>query len=145
MMRGADHWAVAVRRPSGDIHVESHDIRSVAGRHPMLRRPLLRGAIVLGQSLVIGTRAVLIAANQAIEDEDRFTSRQVGVALTVAGFLFVAVFILGPTVVFVWVQDRVGDGLLTNVLEGVFRVALFVGYLWLIGRASCRERVFRTV
>ena len=142
MMRGADHWAVAVRRPSGDIHVESHDIDSVAGRHPILRRPFLRGVIVLGQSLVIGTRALLVAANQAVEDEDQLTSRQVGVALTVAGLLFVAVFILGPTALFAWVQDRVGDGPLTNVLEGVFRVALFVGYLWLIGRTKDIHRVF---
>ena len=142
MMRGADHWAVAVRRPSGDIHVESHDIDSVAGRHPILRRPFLRGVIMLGQSLVIGTRALLIAANQAVEDEDQLTSRQVGVALTVAGLLFVAVFILGPTALFAWVQDRVGDGRFTNVLEGVFRVALFVGYLWLIGRTKDIHRVF---
>ena len=58
MMRGAHHWAVAVRRPSGDVHLESHDIRSVADRHPILRKPLLRGVIVLGQSLAIGMRAV---------------------------------------------------------------------------------------
>ena len=61
MMRGADHWAVAVRKPSGDIHVESHDIDSVAKRHPFFGKPFLRGVIVLGQSLAIGTRALLIA------------------------------------------------------------------------------------
>jgi uncharacterized protein YqhQ len=142
MMRGADHWAVAVRRPGGDIHTESHDIDSIANRHPLLRKPFFRGVIVLGQSLAIGTRALLIAANQAVEDEQQLTSRQVGVALTVAGLLFVAIFILGPTALFAWVQDRVGDGLLTNVLEGVFRVALFVGYLWLIGRTKDVHRVF---
>ena len=48
MMRGADHWAVAVRRPAGDIHVESHEIDSVASGTRSWRKPFLRGIIVLG-------------------------------------------------------------------------------------------------
>jgi uncharacterized protein YqhQ len=70
MMRGARHWAVAVRRPAGDIHLESHEIASVADRHPILRKPLLRGIIVLGQSLAIGMRALMIAANQSVDDDE---------------------------------------------------------------------------
>ena len=73
MMRGARHWAVAVRRPAGDVHVESHHIESVADRHPILRKPGLRGVIVLGQSLAIGVRALMIAANQSVEDEEQLT------------------------------------------------------------------------
>jgi uncharacterized protein YqhQ len=142
MMRGADHWAVAVRRPTGDIHVESHDIDSVARRHPFFAKPFLRGVIVLGQSLAIGTRALLIATNQSMDEDEQLTSRQVGLALALAMVVFVAIFVLGPTVLFAWLQRRVGGGLLTNVLEGVFRVALFVAYLWLIGRTKDIHRVF---
>jgi uncharacterized protein YqhQ len=142
MMRGADHWAVAVRRPAGDIHIESHDIDSVARRHPVLRKPFLRGVIVLGQSLAIGTRALLIAANQSVEEDQQLTRRQIGFSLAIAMVLFVAVFILGPTALFSWFQDRIGGGLLNTVLEGVFRVVLFVGYLWLIGRTRDIHRVF---
>ena len=75
MMRGARHWAVAVRRPSGDIHLESHGINSVAERHPILRKPFLRGVIVLGQSLAIGMRALMVAANQSVDDDEQLTSR----------------------------------------------------------------------
>ena len=142
MMRGADHWAVAVRKPSGDIHVESHDIDSVAKRHPFFAKPFLRGIIVLGQSLAIGTRALLIATNQAMEDDEQLTSRQVGLALALAMIFFVAIFVLGPTVLFAWIQDEVGGGVLTNVLEGLFRVGLFVAYLWLIGKTKDIHRVF---
>ncbi len=142
MMRGADHWAVAVRKPDGDIHVESHDIDSVARRHPVFAKPFLRGVIVLGQSLAIGTRALLIATNMSMEEDDQLTSRQVGLALVLALVAFMAVFVLGPTILFAWVQDRVGGGLLTNVLEGLFRVGLFVGYLWLISRTKDIHRVF---
>ena len=136
------HWAVAVRRPAGDVHVESHHIESVADRHPILRKPGLRGVIVLGQSLAIGVRALMIAANQSVEDEEQLTKRQVGVSLAIAMIFFVAIFILGPTLAFTWVERRFGGGVLTLVLEGLFRVALFVGYLWLIGRTKDIHRVF---
>jgi uncharacterized protein YqhQ len=143
MMRGADHWAVAVRRPTGDVYVESHEIHSVARRHPILRKPFLRGIIVLGQSLAIGVRALMIAANQSVEDEEQLSSRQVGVSLAIALVLFVGVFILGPTTLFAWVQRRLDShGVLVNVLEGLFRVLIFVAYLWLIGRTKEIHRVF---
>jgi uncharacterized protein YqhQ len=142
MMRGASHWALAVRKPSGAIHVESHDIHSAAARHPVLAKPPFRGVVVLGQSIAIGVRALMIATNEASDDENELTSRQIGLALVVAAVVFVAVFILGPTALFGWAQHRIGGGVLTNVAEGVFRVALFVGYLWLIGRTKEIHRVF---
>ena len=142
MMRGADHWAVAVRKPSGDIHLESHHIDSIAKRHPFFAKPFLRGILVLGQSLSIGTRALLIATNQSMDDDEQLTSRQVGLALALALIFFVAIFVLGPTVLFAWVQRSVGGGVLTNILEGLFRVGLFVAYLWLIGKTKDIHRVF---
>ena len=142
MMRGARHWAVAVRRPSGDLHLESHDIRSVADRHPILRKPLLRGVIVLGQSLAIGMRALMVAANQSVDDDEQLTSKQIGISLAIAMLLFIGVFILGPTTLFTWVEGRVGGGVPLLIGEGVFRVLLFVGYLWLIGRTKDIHRVF---
>ena len=143
MMRGADHWAVAVREPAGSVYVESHAIESIAERHPIWRKPFLRGILVLGQSLSIGVRALLIASNHAVEEEQQLTRRQIGVSLTVAMILFVVVFILGPTALFAWAEDRTAaNGLAANVAEGVFRVGLFVGYLWLIGRTKDIRRVF---
>ena len=142
MMRGARHWAVAVRRPAGDIHLESHEIESVADRHPILRKPLLRGIIVLGQSLAIGMRALMIAANQSVDDDEQLTSRQIGISLVVAMLLFVGVFILGPTTLFTWIEGRLGEGVLLLIGEGLFRVLLFVVYLWLIGRTKDIHRVF---
>jgi uncharacterized protein YqhQ len=142
MMRGAKHWAVAVRRPVGDVHVESHDIESVADRHPILRKPGLRGMIVLGQSLAIGIRALMIASNQAVEEEEQLSKRQVGVSLAIAMVVFIGVFIVGPTTLFTWVEGRTSGGVLILIAEGVFRVMIFVGYLWLIGRTKDIHRVF---
>jgi uncharacterized protein YqhQ len=143
MMRGQEHWAVAVREPTGDIYVESHDVDSAAGRHPIWRKPFFRGILVLGQSMRIGVKALLIASHHATEEEEQLSSRQVGVSLTIALVLFLAIFVLGPTSLFAWVQDRLdAHGVLVNLAEGLFRVGLFVGYLWLIGRTKDIHRVF---
>jgi len=143
MMRGQDHWAVAVREPNGTVYVESHDIDSIAARHALWRRPFFRGMVVLGQSLKIGVRALLVASNHATEEEEQLSSRQVGVSLTIAMVAFVAVFVLGPTSLFVWLENKLDiRGVIVNIAEGVFRVALFVGYLWLIGRTKDIHRVF---
>ena len=143
MMRGKDHWAIAVRRPTGDIHLESHRIDSVVARWAFLGRPFLRGIIVLGQSMAIGMKALQIGARESSDDEEQLSSGQMGVSLAIAIALFLGVFILGPTLLFTWFQHRVdSDGVLTNVLEGVFRVAIFVAYLFLIGRTKEIHRVF---
>jgi uncharacterized protein YqhQ len=143
MMRGADHWAVAVREPSGSIHVESHEIDSVAKRHPVFKKPFLRGIIVLGQSLAIGVRALMIASRHSLEEEEQLSSRQMGISLAIALVFFVGVFILGPTTLFTWAEDRIGaNGVLVNIGEGLFRVLLFVAYLWAIGRSKEIHRVF---
>ena len=143
MMRGQDHWAVAVREPNGSVYVESHDIDSIAARQAIWRKPFFRGMVVLGQSLKIGVRALLIASNHATEEDEQLSSRQVGVSLAIALIAFLAIFVLGPTSLFVWIENQIGvHGVAINVAEGVFRVALFVGYLWLIGRTKDIHRVF---
>ena len=143
MMRGADHWAVAVRRPSGEIHLESHAIDSVVKRVPILGKPFLRGIIVLGQSMAIGMKALQVGARESSEEEEQLSSGQMGISLGIAIVLFIGIFILAPTVLFSWFQHRVNsDGVLTNVLEGLFRVGIFVGYLFLIGRTKEIHRVF---
>jgi uncharacterized protein YqhQ len=142
MMRGREVWAVAVRRPDGDIHVESHDIDSVVKRRPFLGKPFLRGVIALGQALAIGFRALSISAREAAPEEERLTSRQMGLSMAIAGVLFVGLFIVLPAATFGWVGRRVDSTLLVNVLEGLFRVGLFLGYLLLIGRAKDIQRVF---
>jgi uncharacterized protein YqhQ len=143
MMRGAGIWAIAVRRPDTTIHVESHEIDSIVLRYPLLGKPFFRGVIVLGQSLAIGMRALMISANQSLEEEDRLTPRQVALSVILALLLFVGIFIVGPTTLFAWFEDRTESaGVLTLMGEGLFRVALFVAYLWLIGRTKDIHRVF---
>ncbi len=142
MMRGRDVWAVAVRTPGRSIHVESHEIHSVAKRHPILRKPFFRGIIALGQAISIGVRALSISANRSSPEDVQLSSRQMALSMAVAVLLFVGIFIVGPAVAFRWVGRNVGSSVLVNAMEGVFRVLLFLGYLVLIGRAKEIRRVF---
>jgi uncharacterized protein YqhQ len=142
MMRGRDHWAVAVRRPDQSIHIESHQIRSIAQRYPILRKPGIRGILALGQALSIGVRALTISANQSVEDDKKLTPRQMGLSMVLAFVLFTTVFIALPYLGFGLFRRSVPSSFLRNVLEGILRVGLFVGYLALIGRMKEIRRVF---
>ena len=142
MMRGRDVWAVAVRRPAGDLHIESHDIDSVAKRHRILTWPFVRGVIALGQALAIGFKALTVSARESVPEDERLSSGQMGLSMVIAAVIFLGVFIVLPAVAFRWVGESVDSSILVNALEGVFRVALFLGYLLLIGRTKDIRRVF---
>ena len=142
-MRGRDHWAIAVRKPDQSLHLESHDISSIAKRRPIFRKPGLRGVIALGQALSIGVRALTISANQSVGDEQKLTPRQMAGSMVVAFILFTGLFIVAPFLGFRLLRGVVPSPILRNVLEGILRVALFLGYLALIGRMKEIRRVFQ--
>ena len=73
---------------------------------------------MLGQSLAIGMRALMVAAKQSLEEEEQLSPRQMGVSLAVALVLFIGMFILGPTILFAWFGTASAAAVLTNVLEG---------------------------
>ena len=143
MMRGRDIWALAVRKPDDAIHIESHEIESVAKKHPILAKPGFRGVIVLGQSLKIGFRALTIAARVSSPEEVQLSGGTMGFAMALAILLFVGIFIVFPALLFGWIGNRVGSGVWTSVAEGVFRVLLFLGYLAAIGQTKDIRRVFQ--
>ncbi len=148
MMRGPASWSVACRRPDDSIAVERHDLPRVAERHPWLRWPLLRGCLVLGESLAIGVKALMISANHALEDDDQLSNRQLGWTLGTAMLLFSVVFIVLPVLGTRLIERLAGlaadeSRITFNLIEGSIRLLMFVGYLLLIGRFKDVRRVFQ--
>jgi uncharacterized protein YqhQ len=142
MMRGRDHWAIAVRQPDQTVHLESHRIRSIGRRFPFLTKPGIRGVLALGQAMSIGVRALSVSANHSVEEEKKLTPTQMAVSMVVAFVLFTGVFVIGPFIGFRAFRHSVTTSWVRNVLEGLVRVALFLGYLALIGRLKEIRRVF---
>jgi uncharacterized protein YqhQ len=142
MMRGAKMWAIAVRRPSGEIYMERHPVSDFPERRPLFKRPMLRGMFGLVDALKIGTRALTISANASVEEDEQLSSRQMGGSLFLALLLFVGVFIVVPNFGLAFLAERIGSETLYHVVEGVVRVAIFLAYLLAIGMMGDIKRVF---
>ena len=96
MMRGVSTWAVAVRNPEGEIEVTSEPLVSWAKRHRILRLPVIRGVVALGESLKIGFKALAISANAQLEEwpgqfASRFVAHARGGEVLLTGSVLVAV------------------------------------------------------
>ena len=140
MMRGVSTWAVAVRKPRAGRRSRStsEPLVSWAKRHRVLRLPVIRGVVALGESLKIGFRALAISANaQLAEDEDE-PSRSAGFTwgLTIALSLVLAIglFFVIPVGATSLIKDQLGSALLFWLVEGVLRTAIFIGYIVAISR-----------
>ena len=142
MMRGTDAWAVAVRRPSGEIYLERHATSDLPRRVRLWRVPLFRGMFALVDALRVGTRALTISANESVEDEEQLSSGEFGGSMLLALLLFVGVFVVLPNLGLAPLRSAVGDGLAYHLIEGVIRVAIFLGYLMAIALVGDIRRVF---
>jgi uncharacterized protein YqhQ len=148
MMRGPGHWALAVRKPDGEIAEVQRQIKSLMARHWFWRLPVIRGVIALGESLAIGFRALAISANYAAQEEGE--DGEVSTELTRGQLLFA----FGIAIGFALLLFKVTPALLTSwlpiddtgafvVVEGLIKVAIFVLYLALISLLPDLRRVFQ--
>jgi uncharacterized protein YqhQ len=141
MMRAPGAWSVAVRQPDESITARRDDLARLSERNRAARIPLVRGVLVLWESLSLGFRALSWSAEKAAGEEEKPLSKtEIGWTMAVAIVLFAGLFILLPALVAGLFSGE--SGLLFNVLEGLVRLALFVGYIWAIGRSKEIGRVF---
>ncbi len=146
MMRGVSTWALAVRKPGGEIEVTSEPVVSWAKRHRALRLPVVRGVVALAESLKLGFRAMSMAANSQITEEDEIEEIG-GLAwgLTVAGALALAIglFFVIPVGITSLIKDQLGSAVLFWLVEGFLRTAILVGYIYAIARLGQVQRLFQ--
>jgi uncharacterized protein YqhQ len=143
MMRGQRYVAVAVRAPSSEIIVKSEELPARLYRSAIARMPFLRGSILLWDTLGLGMRALMFSADVAVGEEDVKLSRPVAWSTAAVGItLGVGLFFVLPVVLTALVQASVGSSLMANVLEGLVRVVLLIGYVWAIGLMPDIGRVY---
>ena len=152
MMRSPRSFAVAVRRPSGEIVVREDRWRSLWGKAPWLKfmkRPFLRGGVVLVESLVNGIQALNFAASQqGDEDSPPLSSAAMAMTIVFAFALGLGLFVGLPHLLS-WGfgeltgTDAEGRSLSFHLVDGAFKMAIFIGYVWLIGKMKEIGRVFQ--
>jgi uncharacterized protein YqhQ len=163
MMRGVSTWAVAVRKPSdeqladggpdaregarGDIEVTSEPLVSWAKRHRLLRLPVVRGVVALGESLTIGFKALGISANAQVPAGDDGEEREIGGGAWAGTVAFAVIFAVGlffllPAGLTSLFKGSIPNSLVFVVIEKLIRVSIFLAYLWLISRMKDLQRVF---
>ncbi len=144
LMRGRDAIAVAVRHPDGRIVFATERLDSGFHGTTWSKMPLVRGLVVLYETLIMGTRWLVRSANvQAQEEGIELGKSAIALMLGITLFAGIGVFFLLPLLIASVTTAKVENGLVQHLVEGLIRVALFLGYLVLIGRAPDIRRVFQ--
>ena len=143
-MRSPQVVSVAVRKPTGDLLVETWRSPSLVHARRWLGLPILRGVIALIETLVVGVRAILVSANASVAPEHRpLTPREMGLTMGAGLVLAVTLFFILPTLAVRAVEWYLPSGFSVNLAEGIFRIALLIGYIAVIGRVPDLRRVYQ--
>jgi uncharacterized protein YqhQ len=151
MMRSPERVAIAVRKPNEEIAVKQEEYVSYTKRHRLWGWPVIRGGVTLIESLYLGVKAITYSADVAIEDEkqakkkkprSRFWEKASIVLTVVVAFAFgFLVFFYIPLILTELVGSR--HTVLFNLIDGAFRLAFFLAYIFLITRWKEMRKIFR--
>ncbi len=156
MMRSPKRVATAVRLPDGTVEVRTREYRSLSRRVPILGLPILRGAVVLVESLRIGVEALAFSAEAAVKEDEKTetgapkppSERRFGTLGWGMGFTVFVSFIIGFGVFF-WLPlfltelTGVQDPLAFNLIDGALRLLFFLAYIIGIGYWGEMQRIFQ--
>lgn len=160
MMRNGRKIATAVRKSNGEIEVETTEFEPLTKRFFLFRLPVIRGAVNMIESMVIGMKALMESAEKVdIEEEeesklDEFLKKVFGDRLfqfmlyssVIVALVFgIALFMLLPNWMAGWFsfdKSTAGGAVLANLIEGLIRVTIFLLYIWIISKNRDIKRVF---
>ncbi len=147
MIRGPEHMAVAVRNPRGEIIQHSERLNGIyTGK--ARRIPMLRGVIVLWETMALGMRALSYSSRVAFDEEDEkgepiaFPEKVFWGTMVIALAFVVGIFFAGPILLANLLGHVGANRMVIVAVEGVVRLALFVGYIAAIGFIPDVRRVF---
>ena len=142
LMRGQKAFAIAMRNPEGEIEVHQENLAKVYSSG-ITKIPFLRGIILLWDALGLGMRALTISANTQTGEDEKLEGPALYLTLGLSLTLGVGLFFLLPAGVGSLAESWLGWNVWwNNLLEGLVRLLLLVGYIWGIGFMPEIKRVF---
>jgi uncharacterized protein YqhQ len=148
MMRSPTHYATAVRTPQGRIVIQKIPFRGLIRRFRILNIPIVRGAITLVETMFIGVQSLTYSASQAVDEDPNQTKKgKFATNLALTGSVVMALgmgFLL-----FFWVPlmltdlFRLESGFFYNLVDGAFRLLIFMAYIFAISRWGEMKRIFQ--
>ena len=138
MMRGPKAIATAVRKQDGSIVYKKIALNEKNNK--WLKVPFVRGVLALYDAMVVGTKELIFASNQAGLEEEKMNDKEIKGTVAISILLGVGLFMVLPSFIgsHVFKENR----LLANVLEAAIRLVLFLGYIWGISFFKDIKRVF---
>jgi uncharacterized protein YqhQ len=142
MMRGAQTCAIAMRAPNKEIVIHSEPLGAVY-KSQIKKIPFVRGLVMLWDALGLGMRALTISANTQTGEDEKLEGPALYITLGISLTFGIGLFFLTPALVGQLSERFMGwNAWWGNVLEGVIRLLLLIGYIWIIGRIPDIQRVF---
>ncbi|MDA1129798.1 MAG: DUF1385 domain-containing protein [Chloroflexi bacterium] len=146
MIRGRDHFGLAVRRQDGSIELHHERLSAIYNGRPR-RWPLVRGFLTLVETLILGIKALQLSANMAavdrIPEEDEGIPAWVMASTLAVSLVFgIGLFFVTPLLIAWALGPLLNSDLLSEIVEGVIRLVFLVGYITLIGMLKDVKRVF---
>ena len=148
MMRSLTGYSVAVRQPDGGVAIRKDKLVSITQKYPFLKFPVLRGSVVLIQSLILGIRALNFSASASSDGKDgepeisnAAIAGSMGLALVLGLALFVLVPLGATNLIRHYLWPEMGN-FVYNLIDGIFRAVIFFGYIISISLMDEIKRVF---
>ena len=155
MMRSPHAWAIACRKPSGEISTHSEPLERLSEKHKWMGWPGIRGVITLGHAMALGFRALKFSANVALgelQPEPAPSKKKleingwvaaINIIFSVSFFVFMYKFLpLLATTELKRVNPVFGQQIVFNLVDGVIRLALFVAFIWATSLLKDIRRVY---
>ena len=142
MIRGQRHVSTSVRRPDGSIAYQTRKI-NLLFVGSLKKLPLMRGLLVLAETLVLGFRSLSFSANVGAEAEGEELSKASMIVMMLISLSFgIGLFFLTPVFISEGIRLLIESDIVSNLIEGLIRLAFLVGYIYLIGKIGDIRRVF---
>lgn len=158
MMKNGKDYAIAVRKPDGQIEIKKDVYESIITKHGILRLPIIRGMVVFVESMVVGMKALTYSSEFYEEEEETGESKVdvwfqkvfkdktdavlMGFTIVMAILMAAVLFIFVPFVAANLFSLYIESSVLLSLCEGLFRLAVFLAYVLLISQMKDIKRVF---